>query len=206
VPGLALERLKQGNARFLAGKPERRDLLAQMRVTAAGQFPCASIVGCIDSRVPPELVFDQGIGDIFSARSAGNFVDDEILGSLEFASQLAGSRLIVVLGHTQCGAIKGACDDARLGHLTTTLSHLMPAVDAVTDVSGPRSSKNAAFVEAVTDMNVRLTTAAIRERSPGLAALVASGDLAIVGAVYDVATGEVRFFEDASAAGEPARD
>ena len=195
TPARALELLKQGNARFAAGTPLHRDLLAQMRATASGQYPFASIVGCIDSRVPPELVFDQGIGDVFSARIAGNFVDDEILGSLEFASKLAGSKLIVVLGHTQCGAIKGACDGAELGNLTTTLSHLLPAVDAVKDVPGPRSSKNAAFVEAVTDMNVRLTVQAIRKRSPVLDALAASGELAIVGAVYDVATGEVTFLD-----------
>jgi carbonic anhydrase len=195
TPARALELLKQGNARFAAGTPLHRDLLAQMHATAAGQYPFASIVGCIDSRVPPELVFDQGIGDVFSARIAGNFVDDEILGSLEFASKLSGSRLIVVLGHTQCGAIKGACDGAQLGNLTTTLSHLMPAVEAVTNVPGPRSSKNAAFVEAVTDMNVRLTVAAIRKRSPLLDAMAAHGEIWIVGAIYDVATGVVTFLE-----------
>jgi carbonic anhydrase len=195
TPAHALELLKQGNARFVAGAPLRRDLLAQMHATAAGQFPFASIVGCIDSRVPPELVFDQGLGDVFSARIAGNFVDDEILGSLEFASKVAGSRLIVVLGHTQCGAIKGACDGVQFGNLTTTLSHLAPAVDAVKDVPGPRSSKNAIFVGAVTDMNVRLTVAAIRERSPVLDALAKSGELAIVGAIYDVATGAVTFLD-----------
>jgi len=195
TPARALELLKQGNARFAAGIPLRRDLRAQMRDTATGQFPFASIVGCIDSRVPPEIVFDQGIGDIFSARIAGNFVDDEILGSLEFASKLAGSRLIVVLGHTQCGAIKGACDGATLGNLTTTLSHLRPAVDAVTDVPGPRSSKNAAFVAAVTHMNVRLAVEAVRKRSPVLDEMAARGEIAIVGAIYDVATGVVAFLD-----------
>jgi carbonic anhydrase len=195
TPARALELLKQGNARFAAGTPLHRDLLAQMHATAAGQYPFASIVGCIDSRVPPELVFDQGIGDVFSARIAGNFVDAEILGSLEFASKLAGSRLIVVLGHTECGAIKGACDGARLGNLTTTLSHLLPAVDAVTDVPGPRSSKNAAFVEAVTEMNVRLTVQAIHQRSPVLDEMAARGEIAIVGAIYDVATGAVTFLD-----------
>jgi len=193
TPTRALELLKQGNARFAAGTPLRRDLLAQVHDTATGQYPFASIVGCIDSRVPPELVFDQGIGDLFSARIAGNFVDDEILGSLEFASKLAGARLIVVLGHTQCGAIKGACDGATLGNLTTTLSHLRPAVDAVTDVPGPRNSKNAAFVEAVMHMNVRLAVEAIRKRSPVLDEMAARGEIAIVGAIYDVATGKVTF-------------
>ena len=195
TPARALELLKQGNARFAAGAPLQRDLLAQMHATATGQYPFASIVGCIDSRVPPELVFDQGIGDVFSARIAGNFVDAEILGSLEFASKLSGSRLIVVLGHTQCGAIKGACDQTELGNLTATLSHLMPAVAAVTNVPGPRSSKNAAFVAAVTDMNVRLTVEAIRKRSPVLDEMAARGEIAIVGAIYDVATGVVTFLD-----------
>jgi carbonic anhydrase len=172
-----------------------RDLRGQVQATAGGQFPFASVVGCIDSRVPPELVFDEGIGDIFSARIAGNFVDPEILGSLEFASKLSGSKLILVLGHTGCSAIKGACDNVELGNLTTTLAHLRPAVAAVRDVAGKRDSKNEEFVNAVTHMNVKLTREAIRKQSPILDELIARGELGLAGGVYDVKTGVVEFIE-----------
>jgi carbonic anhydrase len=190
-PADVLQRLRDGNARFVAGLSVERDYRAEVKQTSNGQYPLASIVACIDSRSSPEIVFDQGLGDLFSARIAGNFVDDDILGSLEFASKVAGSKLIVVLGHTECGAIKGACDDVRLGNLTTTLSHLKPAVDAVTDVPGPRSSKNPDFVRAVTEMNVKLTMAAIRKRSPILDGMIARGEVGLVGAMYDVTTGVV---------------
>jgi carbonic anhydrase len=151
------------------------------------------VLGCIDSRVPPELVFDQGIGDIFTPRIAGNFANTDIIGSIEFATQLAGSKLIVVLGHTECGAVKGACDGAQLGNLTQTLSNIAPAVYAVNDVKGSRSSKNPDFVQQVADENVRLTVAALTERSAVLSQLVAENKLKIVGAMYDVATGQVSF-------------
>ena len=194
-PADALQRLKAGNARFVAGMALPRDLRGQVTATAGGQYPYASVLGCIDSRVPPELVFDQGIGDLFSARIAGNFVDPDILGSLEFASKLSGAKLILVLGHTGCGAIKGACDDVKLGNLTTTLAHLRPAVTAVRDVPGKRDSKNEEFVNAVTHMNVKLTLEAIRKQSPILDDLIARGELGLAGGVYDVKTGVVEFIE-----------
>jgi carbonic anhydrase len=191
TPGRALAVLEEGNERFRSGKRLQRDLMAQVGATASGQYPFASVLGCVDSRVPPELVFDQGIGDIFSARIAGNFASTDLIGSLEFTAKLAGAKLIVVLGHTECGAIKGACDNAQLGSLTQTLSNLAPAVYAVTGVPGARSSKNEAFVRAVTQANVRLTVAALTERSAVLRELVQEGRLRVVGAMYDVATGRV---------------
>lgn len=193
TPDQALAELQAGNKRFLSGEMRNRDLMAQVNATATGQFPYAVVLGCIDSRVPPELVFDQGIGDIFTPRIAGNFANTDIIGSIEFATQLAGSKLIVVLGHTECGAVKGACDGAQLGNLTQTLSNIAPAVYAVNDVKGSRSSKNPDFVQQVADENVRLTVAALTERSAVLSQLVAENKLKIVGAMYDVATGQVSF-------------
>ncbi|HXJ36618.1 MAG TPA: carbonic anhydrase family protein [Candidatus Eisenbacteria bacterium] len=195
TPAEALQRLRDGNARFVAGTALHRDLRAQVAETSGGQYPFASVLGCIDSRVPPELVFDQGIGDIFSARIAGNFVDPDLLGSLEFASKVAGSKLILVLGHTECGAIKGACDDVKMGNLTTTLAQIRPAVAAVRGVPGPRDSKNKAFVEAVTRENVTLTMQAIRHRSPILRAMIDAGEVGLAGGIYDVKTGAVAFVE-----------
>ena len=195
TPGLALQRLKEGNARFVSGKVVKRDLTRAVTKTASGQYPFATILGCIDSRVPPELVFDQGIGDVFSARIAGNFVDPEILGSLEFASKVSGSKLIVILGHTACGAVNGACDGVQMGNLTATLSHLRPAVDAVQGIPGPRDSKNAAFVDAVIHMNVRLAMEALRKQSPILDEMIAKGEVGLVGGVYDVQTGVVDWLE-----------
>jgi carbonic anhydrase len=167
--------------------------MRQVKKTAGGQFPFATIVGCIDSRASNELIFDQGIGDIFSARVAGNFVNDDILGSLEFASRVAGSRLIVVLGHTECGAVKGACDDVVMGNLTQTLANIKPAVAAVSGYESNRTSSNRAFVQAVTDKNVVLTVHRIRERSPILLDMVNKGDIGLVGAIYDVHIGKVTF-------------
>lgn len=191
TPAEALERLKQGHARFLAGRSLDRDYSAQVKATGAGQFPFATVLSCIDSRTSPEILFDQGIGDIFAARIAGNFVDDEILGSLEFTAKIAGSKLVVVLGHTECGAVKGACDGAELGNLTTTLAQLGPAVAAVKDVEGERNSKNAAFVEAVTHKNVELTLQEIRDKSPLLREMEQKGEIALSGAVYDVRSGAI---------------
>lgn len=192
TPDKALEILKKGNERFSSGKRLNRNYKKQISQTALGQFPFASVVGCIDSRVPPELVFDQGIGDLFDARVAGNTVNEDILGSLEYASKVAGSRLILVLGHTQCGAIKGACDGVQMGNLTALLAKLQPAVEA-TKTSGERNSKNHQFVDDVTEMNVDLVIKTIREKSPILKELEDQGKLRIVGAVYDTSTGKVHW-------------
>lgn len=192
TPEGAVALLRDGNARFVAGQSINCDLMAQVRATANGQAPIAAIVGCIDSRVPPELVFDQEIGSLFVARVAGNFVNEDILGSLEFACKVAGARAIVVLGHSSCGAIKGAIDQAALGNLTAMLAKLEPAVAAVAPAK--RSSKDAALVQKVADANVTLTVAAILERSEVLAGMVAAGELSVVGAMHDLATGQVSFF------------
>ena len=192
-PEQALQMLKDGNKRFVSGSMVERDLAKQVLATGAGQYPYATIIGCIDSRVPHELVFDAGIGDIFSARIAGNFVNTDILGSVEFATAVAGSKVIVVLGHTECGAVKGACDNVELGNLTHTLSNIAPAIYATTDIPGVRSSKNKAFVQAVADKNVELTVQNILDRSPVIADLVKQGKVKVVGAMHNVATGEVTF-------------
>jgi carbonic anhydrase len=191
TPDMALKLLEEGNERFISGNMLQRDLMAQVRATASGQYPFAGVLGCIDSRVPPELVFDQGIGDIFSARVAGNFVNADFIGSFEFATKLAGAKLIVVLGHTECGAIKGACDNAQLGKLTSTLSNLMPAVYGVGGIPGEKSSKNADFVRAVARENVRLNVKALTSRSAILHDLVERNEIRIVGAMHDVSTGRV---------------
>lgn len=189
----ALAQLQEGNGRFVTGRPAERDLLQQVRRTSGGQSPFAAVLGCIDSRVPPELVFDQGIGDLFSVRIAGNFVNEDILGSLEFACKVAGARLIVVLGHSHCGAVIGACDGVRLGHLTGALKRLQPAVDAVPASDGQRTSENAAFVQRVAEKNVDLTVAAIQQQSPVLREMVDQDAIAVVGAMYDVTSGAVTF-------------
>lgn len=179
--------IKAGNARFRSGKAAQHDYLAQQKASAKGQYPAAMILGCIDSRAPAETIMDLGIGDCFNARIAGNVVNDDILGSMEFACQLAGAKLILVMGHTACGAIKGAIDDAQLGHLTALLAKIRPAVDA-TQFSGERSSKNYDFVDAVARKNVDLAVAEIRRRSLVLAELEKSGALKIVGSMYDLGT------------------
>jgi carbonic anhydrase len=194
TPEQALSALKDGNERFINGKMLQRNLMAQFRATASGQYPFAVVLGCIDSRVPPELVFDQGIGDIFSPRIAGNFADTDIIGSIEFATKLASAKLVIVLGHTECGAVKGACDNVQLGNLTQTLSNIAPAAYAVKDIRDDRTSKNKAFVQKVTDENVRLTIQALTERSAILKDLVVGNRLKLVGAMHDVATGRVSFF------------
>lgn len=194
TPAKALQMLKQGNARFVAGEATDYNYLAQVKQTASGQFPFASVLSCLDSRIPPEIVFNRGIGDLFVARVAGNFVNDDILGSLEFAAKIAGSKLIVVMGHSECGAVKGACDAAQLGLLSTTLASINPAVSAVQGHT-PRSSANGAFVQAVAEMNVTLTMKKLRDRSVVLRQMIDAGEIALVGAMYDVGTGRVRFFE-----------
>jgi carbonic anhydrase len=193
TPERSLEMLKEGNARFVQGQMLERDLMQQVRTTGDGQFPFAAIVGCMDSRVSNELVFDQGIGDLFSVRIAGNFVNDDMLGSLEFACAAAGVKLIVVLGHTECGAIRGACDDVVLGNLTQTLANIKPAVAAVPGFESDRTSGNAAFVQAVADKNVELTIERIRQRSSILREMADDGAIGLVGAMYDVHTGHVTF-------------
>lgn len=188
-----IQRLKDGNARFIAKNMTGHNYMEQVAATASGQKPFAAVLGCIDSRVPAEIVFDQGIGDIFNARVAGNFVNDDILGSLEFACKVAGSKLIVVLGHTSCGAVKGACDNVELGKLTGMLANIKPAINAVTGNHSDRSSTNAAYVQEVADNNVNLTVKAITERSAVLNEMADNGEITIVGAMYDVASGKVTF-------------
>lgn len=195
TPMEAMEMLKEGNERFVKGKMVKRDLMKQVSQTATGQYPHAVVLGCIDSRVPPELVFDQGIGDIFAPRIAGNFVNKDILGSMEFATKVAGSKIIVVLGHSSCGAVKGACDNVELGNLTHTLENIMPAVHGVEEVIGERNSKNAKFVEDVSHLNVKLTVENILEQSPIMKEMVDNGELMVVGAMHDVSTGKVTFMK-----------
>jgi len=196
TPSKALEILKEGNKRFVSNKLRKRDLMAQVKKTSKGQFPFAAIVSCLDSRTQPEYVFDQGIGDIFVARVAGNFVNDDILGSLEFATKLAGAKLIVILGHTECGAVRGACDKAQLGLLTATLANINPAVEAVQGDYKPRTSQNEKFVQAVTEKNVKLTMQKLRTRSVVLRELIDKGEIGLMGAMYDVSTGKVTFFDN----------
>lgn len=196
TPAKALEILKEGNKRFVNSKMRKRDLMAQVKKTGKGQFPFAAVVSCLDSRTQPEYVFDQGIGDIFVARVAGNFVNDDILGSLEYATKLAGARLIVIMGHTLCGAVTGACDKAQLGLLTTTLANINPAVEAVEGDYNPRTSQNEKFVHAVTEKNVKLTMQKLRTRSVVLREMIDKGEIGLVGAMYDVSTGKVTFFEN----------
>ena len=191
APNEAITKLMAGNERFVAGKTVNCDLMQQVKATASGQSPFAAILGCIDSRAPPELVFDQRIGDVFCARIAGNFVNTDIIGSLEFATKFAGARAIVVLGHTECGAIKGAVDDVKLGNLTAMLENFKPAIATLSKADGTRDSKNYKLVQKVADQNVLLGVASLTQRSAVLKELVDSGELKIVGAMHDLATGKV---------------
>lgn len=195
TPGEALQKLKAGNARFVSGKRVNRNYPAQVKETSKGQYPFASVVSCLDSRTSTELVFDQGIGDVFNARVAGNIVNPDILGSLEFASKAAGSKLIAVVGHTGCGAVKGACDKVELGNLTGLLNKIEPAVAATPSVGGAdRSSKNTEFVDAAAKQNVLKGMANIRRMSPVLRQMEKDGEIQIVGGMHDVSTGTVAFF------------
>lgn len=196
TPLQVLQFMKEGNDRFLNDEAVERDFMDQVRKTSGGQYPMAAVLGCIDSRVPHEIVFDKGVGDIFSARVAGNFINTDTLGSLEFATAVAGSKLIVVLGHTECGAVKGACDNVELGNLTSTLANIAPAVYSVAHKHDDRTSKNKAFVNDVAHANVDMTARNIVDRSPVIRDLVANGKLIVVGAMHDVQTGKVTFFED----------
>jgi carbonic anhydrase len=193
-PEDAINLLKAGNERFVAGKSINCNLMQQVKATADGQAPFAAVVGCIDSRVPPELVFDQRIGDIFVARVAGNFVNTDILGSLEFATKLYLAKAIVVLGHTDCGAIKGAVDNAKLGNLTKMLQNFRPAVVAARGVDGDRSSKNKKLVQAVADINAKLAVKMLLDKSPVMRELVQKKELVVASAMHDVGTGKVTFF------------
>ena len=197
TPRLALDALKTGNDRFLKGNQVTRNLNAQVDETSGGQYPFATVLHCIDSRVSAEHVFDQGIGDLFSIRIAGNFVNEDILGSMEFACKLAGTKVLVVLGHTACGAIKGACDHARLGNLTALINKLEPAVEAVDSPAEAdlRNSSNIDFVNGVAAKNVLMTMDNIRSQSPILKEMEADGAIKIVGGMYDIATGNVNFYE-----------
>ncbi|MEH2510872.1 carbonic anhydrase [Nitrobacteraceae bacterium AZCC 1564] len=192
APDEAIERLKTGNGRFVSGKTINCNHMQQVKETSKSQAPFAAIVGCMDSRVPPELIFDQRIGDVFCARVAGNFVNTDIIGSLEYAAKVAGARAIVVLGHSDCGAIKGAVDNVKLGNLTATLANIRPAV-AASKTTGDRTSKNATFVQAVAEANVAMAIAALTAKSSTLKSLVTAGQLRIAGAMHDLATGGVNF-------------
>lgn len=195
TPEMAMQMLINGNARFVQDTPLNRDLHAQVKETASGQYPFATIISCIDSRIPTEIVFDQGIGDIFNARVAGNFVNKDILGSLEFACKLAGSKIIVVMGHTSCGAVKGACDHAELGNLTQMLEKIAPAVKAIeTAPDVDRSSKNLEFVNQVAEKNVEFTIENIKSQSPVLNEMLQNNEIKVIGAMYDVKTGMVTMF------------
>jgi carbonic anhydrase len=195
TPTEALDVLRKGNERFVNNLRANRNLLQQVNETSDGQHPLAIVLSCIDSRTSAELVFDQGLGDIFSCRVAGNVLNDDILGSMEFACKVAGARAIVVLGHTKCGAIRGACDGVRLGNLTSLLEKIDDAIALETETLIDRRSSNAAFVERVAEQNVLLVKRQVMERSPLLAAMIRESQLALVGGMYDVDSGEVEFYD-----------
>jgi len=196
TPSMALDILKEGNKRFMNNLKANRNLLQQANETSDGQHPFAVILSCIDSRTSAELIFDQGLGDVFSVRIAGNIINEDILGSMEFACKVAGSKIIVVLGHTKCGAVKGACDHVEMGNLTALLSKIQPAVYDEKTVTENRNSGNADFVEKVASINVKRTVHAIMERSPILKEMIQAGTIGIVGGTHDIASGEVNFYED----------
>jgi len=191
TPEKALTMLKEGNQRFVENRRKQRDLMEQIAQTSTGQFPFAVVLGCVDSRVPPELIFDLGIGDIFSIRIAGNFVNEDILGSMEFACKVVGSKHILVLGHTSCGAIQGAHDAVELGNLTGLVNKLKPAVEAVKKSTEQGSKVD---IDQIAEKNVRMTIERIRTQSPILKEMLDNGEIGISGAMYDVATGKISFF------------
>lgn len=198
TPEQAIEILKKGNSRFVENLKANRNLLQQVNDTSDGQFPLAVILSCIDSRTSAELIFDQGLGDIFSVRIAGNIVNEDILGSMEFACKVAGAKAIVVLGHSKCGAVKGACDHVKLGNLTTLLEKLQPAVNRETSITSERNSGNSDFVEKVAALNVHLTMQQITDRSPILNEMLNAGLIVMAGGMYDVETGRVDFYDDSN--------
>lgn len=196
TPRKALQFLKEGNDRFINNLKANRNLLEQVNETRDGQWPFATILSCIDSRTSAELIFDQGLGDIFSVRIAGNIVNTDILGSMEFACKVAGSKLIVVLGHSKCGAVKGACDHVEMGNLTELLSKIQPAVYEEKQTTSERSSKNSEFVENVAEINVKRSVRNIIERSFVLEQMLDKGQIGIVGAMHDIESGKVTFYDD----------
>lgn len=195
-PTKALELLKKGNERFMNNLRVNRNLLQQMNETREGQWPFAVILSCIDSRTSAELIFDQGLGDVFSVRIAGNILNEDILGSMEFACKVAGSKLVVVLGHSKCGAIKGACDNVELGNLTKLIQKIKPAIEQEKTVTKDRNSGNSEYVEKVAELNVHHTVEEIRLQSPLLKEMEDNGDIDICGAMYDIESGEVLFYND----------
>lgn len=196
TPSLALDLLKEGNKRFVSNLKVNRNLLKQANETSDGQHPFAVILSCIDSRTSAELIFDQGLGDIFSVRIAGNIINEDILGSMEFGCKIGGSKIIVVLGHTKCGAVKGACDHVEMGNLTALLTKIRPAVDDETVTKENRTSTNSIFVENVATINVKRTVKAVMERSTILKEMISSGQIGIVGGCHDISSGEVTFYPD----------
>lgn len=194
-PDEILEKFKVGNQRFLESKPQYRDHLGDIKRTALGQTPYAIVLGCIDSRKPAEVIFDKGLGDIFNARVAGNFVNTDILGSIEFACKVSGSKLILIMGHSDCGAVKAAVDDVKLGNITDMLANLKPAVAAVTEIKGKATSEDKSFVAAVAKQNVLLNKDKILQNSPIIADMVAKGEVKIAGCMYDLASGVVEFYD-----------
>lgn len=196
TPQMVLDVLRTGNERFVNNLKANRNLLQQVNETSDGQHPMAIVLSCIDSRTSAELIFDQGLGDIFSCRVAGNVLNDDILGSMEFACKVAGAKAIVVLGHTRCGAVKGACDGVRMGNLTALLEKIEEAVELETETQNERNSSNSEFVERVAELNVMLVKRQIMEWSPLLAEMVTNSEIAIVGGMYDVESGAVSFYEE----------
>ena len=196
TPLMALELLKDGNKRFVNNLKVNRNLLQQANETSDGQHPFAVILSCIDSRTSAELIFDQGLGDVFSVRIAGNIINEDILGSMEFGCKVAGSKIIVVLGHSKCGAVKGACDHVEMGNLTALLSKIRPAVDDEETITQNRNSNNAEFVEKVSVINVKRTVKSILQRSPILKEMIEKGEIGIVGGTHDIKTGQVDFFDE----------
>ena len=194
-PSMALELLKDGNKRFMNNLKINRNLLQQANDTSDGQHPFAVILSCIDSRTSAELIFDQGLGDVFSVRIAGNIVNEDILGSMEFGCKVAGAKIIVVLGHTKCGAVKGACDNVQLGNLTGLIEKIKPAVEKENTTIENRNASNSIFVEKVAALNVGVSVQNIIKKSLIISEMVANGEIAIVGGVHDITTGEVKFFE-----------
>jgi len=195
-PSMALDLLKEGNKRFVNNLKINRNLLQQANETSDGQHPFAVILSCIDSRTSAELIFDQGLGDIFSIRIAGNIVNEDIIGSMEFGCKVAGSKIILVLGHTKCGAVKGACDHVEMGNLTSLLTKIRPAVDDENITIENRNSSNPVFVENVSKINVKRTVKAVMERSPILKEMILSGEIGIIGGTQDITTGEVTFYPE----------
>ena len=196
TPELALDLLKEGNKRFMNNLKANRNLLQQANETSEGQHPFAVILSCIDSRTSAEIIFDQGLGDIFSVRIAGNIINEDILGSMEFACKVAGSKIILVLGHTRCGAVKGACDHVEMGNLTSLLAKIRPAIEDETTITENRDSNNSEFVEKVTEINVKRVMREIIGRSPILKNMIECHQIKLVGGIHEIASGAVTFFNN----------